>query len=284
MATADEQSSSLIHRMYRPPQNGEQQVKLDDVIERLRASMPKIPGMGNVGGLIIILIIAIIAVVIWALTGIYTVGPDEQAVLRRFGEFQRIDGEGLHWYWPSPIGNRNVVKVTTTRQLEVGFRSGREGAAIASSIPAEAQMITGDENIVDVQAVIQYRIGNVQDFLFNVDDPGEPDRGIAPGNPDGRTLRDIAETAIRQVVGARNIDVVLTTQREQVQNEVMLKMRELAGQQTPDNPSGYGTGIEILQVLLQNVNPPAEVQAAFEDVVRAREDRERTINLAKTST
>jgi membrane protease subunit HflK len=134
-------------------------------------------------------------------------------------------------------------------------------------------MITGDENIVDVQVVVQYRIANLRSFLFEVDDPGDPDRDIQSGLPDGETLRDIAETAVRQVVGARNIDDVLTTEKEQVQTSILEKMRGL----TRD----YNTGIDVLQVLLQNVNPPAEVQDAFEDVVRAREDRERDINLAE---
>ena len=114
---------------------------------------------------------------------------------------------------------------------------------------------------------------NLPDFLFNVDDPGDPDRGIPAGRPDGRTLRDIAETALRQVVGARNIDDVLTVEKEQVQTDVLFKMRQLAAE--------YKTGIDVLQVLLQNVNPPLEVQSAFEDVVRAREDKERLINLAQ---
>jgi membrane protease subunit HflK len=134
-------------------------------------------------------------------------------------------------------------------------------------------MITGDENIVDVQAVVQYRIADLRNFLFEVDDPGDADRGVAPGNPEGRTLRDMAETALRQVVGARNIDDVLTTEKEQVQTEVLLKMRQLS--------ANYNTGIDVLQVLLQNVNPPLEVQSAFEDVVRAREDKDRLINLAE---
>ena len=130
--------------------------------------------------------------------------------LRMFGKFQTIETSGLHWWWPSPIGQRDVVVVTATRQLELGFRTfGNEGAR---DVPDESLMITGDENIVDVQAVIQYRISNLKNYLFLVDDPGEPDRQIPSGAPDGVTLRDITETALRQVVGRRNIDDVLTTQ------------------------------------------------------------------------
>ena len=199
-------------------------------------------------------------------------GPDEQAAVKTFGKYTRIDEQGFHYQWPAPIGHRDVVAVTTTRRLEIGFRSD-SGGTVTQKVENESLMITGDENIVDVEAVVQYRIVNLRDFLYSVDDPGDPDRNIKSGRPDGRTLRDIAETAIRQVIGARNIDDVLTTEKEQVANDILLKMRELVGE--------YHTGIGIDTVLLQNVNPPAEVQGAFEDVVRANEEKERTINLAQ---
>jgi membrane protease subunit HflK len=124
-----------------------------------------------------------------------------------------------------------------------------------------------------VQVVVQYRISNLPAYLFTVDDPGDPDRNIGAGSPDGRTLRDIAETAVRQVVGARNIDDVLTTEKENVQTDILLKIQELVFQ--------YNTGIDVQSVLLQNVNPPDEVQDSFNDVVRAREERETKINQAQ---
>jgi membrane protease subunit HflK len=273
MAAPNEDTRVVDNKMYRPPQQQEAQLSLDEVIERLRASLPKLPGIGG-GGTIGLLFIALIVVsIIWAGTGFYTVGPDQEAVLRTFGKFTGTTSGGLHWHYPSPVGKRNVVAVTTARRMELGFRSGSDGFTVAQSVTSESLMITGDENIVDVQAVVQYRISDLTSFLFEVDDPGDADRGILAGSPDGRTLRDMAETALRQVVGARNIDDVLTTEKEQVQTDVLLKMRELADE--------YKTGIDVLQVLLQNVNPPLEVQSAFEDVVRAREDRERLINLAE---
>ncbi|MBM4237890.1 MAG: FtsH protease activity modulator HflK [Euryarchaeota archaeon] len=160
-----------------------------------------------------------------------------------------------------------------TRRLELGFRSGAGGIGAIQSFPLESQMITGDTNIVDVQAVVQYRISNLGDFLFNLDDPGEPDRGVPPGRPDGRSLRDITETALRQIVGSRPIDDVLTVEKEVVQEEVLIKMREIV--------ADYRAGIDVQKVLLQNVNPPEEVRDAFEDVVRAKEDKERLINQAE---
>lgn len=273
MAAPTDDTQVADNKMYRPPQREETQPSFDEIIERLRASLPKLPviGGGGMAGLIFagILVIALI----WAGTGFYTVGPDQEAVLRTFGKFTGTSAPGLHWFYPGPIGKRNVVAVTTTRRMELGFRSGADGFTVAQSVTSESLMITGDENIVDVQAVVQYRIIDLPSFLFQVDDPGDSDRGVPPGRPDGRTLRDMTESALRQVVGSRNIDDVLTTEKEQVQTDVLLKMRELA--------SSYRTGIEVIQVLLQNVNPPLEVQSAFEDVVRAREDRERLINLAE---
>ncbi|MBT3863016.1 MAG: FtsH protease activity modulator HflK [Chloroflexi bacterium] len=273
MAASNEDTQVVDNKMYRPPQQEETQMTLDEVIERLKASMPNIPGIGGAGSAGLIFVALIVIAVVWAGTGFYTVGPDQEAVLRTFGKFTGTTTGGLHWHYPGPIGKRNVVAVTTTRRMELGFRSGADGFTVAQSVTNESLMITGDENIVDVQAVVQYRIADLQSFLFEVDDPGDADRGIPAGQPDGRTLRDIAETALRQVVGSRNIDDVLTTEKEQVQTEVLLKMRELS--------ADYKTGIDVLQVLLQNVNPPLEVQSAFEDVVRAREDRERLINLAQ---
>lgn len=273
MAASTEDTRVADNKMYRPPQQEETQLSFDEIIERLRASLPKLPGIGG-GGLIgIIFLVMIVIAIVWAGTGFYTVGPDEQAVLRFFGKKSGTASGGLHWYYPAPIGKRNVVAVTTTRRLELGFRSGADGFTVAQSVTNESLMITKDVNIVDVQAVVQYKISNLTDFLFNVDDPGDADRGIPAGQPDGRTLRDIAESALRQVVGSRNIDDVLTTEKEQVQTEVLLIMRQLA--------KDYESGIDVLQVLLQNVNPPLEVQSAFEDVVRAREDKERLINLAE---
>lgn len=277
--------------MYRPPERDEEpEVTFGDIMQRIKEAFGGLPGMGGEdgpsresdrnggsggasgrGGAIVLLLIPIAAIA-WLATGVYTVGPEEQAALRTFGRFVAIADQGLHWHWPSPIGTRNVVPVTTTRRLELGFRSAPNGSS-TTPVQIESEMITGDENIVDVQVVVQYRISNLRNFLFEVDDPGDPDRDVPSGQPDGETLRDMAETAVRQVVGARNIDDVLTTEKEQVQASILEKMRELARE--------YHTGVDILLVLLQNVNPPAEVQDAFEDVVRAREDRERDINLAE---
>ena len=267
--------------MYRPPDNnggdnggnaGREQVSLEDLIGRFKGGLPPIKFLGGGGISLLVLLGMIVAAVIWLASGIFTVNPDEQAALRLFGKFDSTAGSGLNWWWPSPVGDRDVVRVTQTRTLELGFRSGSEGLSSVTSVPVESQMITGDENIVDVGAVIQYRITDIGNYLFNVDDPGDVDRGISSGRPDGRTLRDVAETALRQIVGSRTIDDALTEGREQIQEDTRLQMQTLL--------NDYDSGISVISVLLQNVNPPEEVRAAFEDVVVAQEEKERLRNLA----
>ena len=260
--------------VYRPPSGDDNKndPSIEELLGRLNVKIPKIPGLGS-GSPFLGLIIILVILVLWIASGVYTVSPDERAVLRTFGQYVSTTDPGLRWHWPGPVGNTDIVAVTKTRRLELGFRGIEEQAGIVKTVPAEANMITGDENIVQAQAVIQYRISDPKAYLFEVDDPGENDRDIGEGQPDGKTLRDIAETTLRQIVGSRNIDDILTTEKEAVQQEVLTQMRELN--------DFYQTGIDVQQVLLQNVNPPAEVQDAFEDVVRAREDRDRIINLAE---
>ena len=135
-------------------------------------------------------------------------------------------------------------------------------------------MITGDLNIVDIQMAVQYRISDLEKFLFRVDDPGEGPRGIAPGRPEGITLKEATEAALRQVVGQRSIDDVLTIGREDVQEQTHRLLQEIL--------DSYDAGIQILEVRLENVRPPDEVRDAFDDVVRARVDQESLINQANS--
>ena len=193
------------------------------------------------------------AFAIWVGTGIYTVQPGEQAVLRQFGRFIGTAEAGLHWFPPAPIGTRNVVKVDEIRKLELGVRG-------ATDVEIESMMISGDENIVDVQLLVQYNVKNARDFLFEAVDPA------------GITIKDAAETSLRQVVGSRDIDEVLTTEKEAVQVDTEILLQGLLDL--------YKTGINVTEVKLLNVRPPNPVQDAFDDVVRAREDKLRIINLA----
>jgi membrane protease subunit HflK len=134
-------------------------------------------------------------------------------------------------------------------------------------------MISGDLNIVDVQMVVQYDIKNLVDFLFRVDDPGEPARGVPPGQPDGETLKDAAEAALRLVVGQRSIDDVLTRDRQGVEAATRAKLQEIL--------DIAHTGINIQTVQLQDVKAPEEVRAAFDDVLQARQERDTKINQAR---
>ena len=237
--------------MYR---QDEPEVNLDQILERLRSFVGRFRGGGGNGLAMAVIGFIVIAFGIWLGTGVFQVEPGEQAVLRMLGRFSSTEEAGLHWFWPAPIGTRNVVKVDEIQRLEIGVRG-------STSVPIESEMITGDQNLVDVQLLVQYNIKSLPDFLFKTVDPA------------GITIKDAAESALRQIVGSRNIDDVLTIEKEAVQIETKLKLQELLDL--------YATGINVTEVKLLNVRPPDEVQDAFDDVVRAREDKERIINLAE---
>ena len=258
-----------------PPRTPE--MNFDQILSGLGGTIGRITnrlGGGGVG-LAAALIIGLI-VIIWAATGIYTISPGEQAALRLFGAAQSstVTETGLHWWWPSPVGNRDVVQTVETRRMELGFRSG-EGGAI-TPVAVEAQMISGDLNIIDVQMVVQYNIRNLNHFLFRVFDPGENDgaqRDIPPGRPDGRTLKDATEAALRLVVGQRGLGEVLAEQRTELEISTQDKLQEIL--------DSYEAGINILSVELQKVEAPEDVRAAFNDVLQARQDKVTATNLAQ---
>ena len=242
--------------MYR---QDEPEVNLEQILEKIRSFNPFRRGGDDGGGgggngiAYFVLGLFAVGIVFWLGTGIYTVQPGEEAVVRLVGRYYDTTEPGLHWFWPTPIGKRDVVRVDEVRRLEIGVRG-------SAPIPDEAQMITGDQNIVDVQLLVQYNIKSSQDFLFKAVDPA------------GLTIKDAAETSLRQVVGQRAIDDVLTIEKEAVQEDTRLKLQELLDL--------YQTGIRVTEVKLLNVRPPDQVQDAFDDVVRAREDKDRIINLA----
>ncbi len=205
-------------------------------------------------------------VVVWTASGIYTVEPDEQGVVRRFGKMYATSSPGINYRIPWPVDRVDVVKVERIRSLELGFRSSPQGnGRLTRPVPVESLMITGDENLVSIMVVVQYRISDLPAYLFKVWDP--------TGTPDGRTLRDAAETALRGVVGSMTIDDILTVGRARVQDGTKVHLQELLDR--------YETGLLVTTVKLQAVDPPQEVDAAFKDVVNAKEDRERIVNEAK---
>ncbi len=252
--------------MYRPE---EPEVNFDQILERIRGFFGrfKIGGVRGGGGssvwAIIVLALFGIGILVWVGSGFFTVQPGEEAALRRLGMFDNIQGPGLHWWWPTPIGARDIVKVDDIRRLEVGVRGGAPALD-------ESLMITGDPdeagqpgeapNIVDVQLLVQYDIKNLQQFLYRAVDP------------DGQTIKDATETALRQVVGSRPIDDPLTDKKEETQADTKLLLQRLLDE--------YETGINVREVKLLNVFAPEQVKDAFDDVVRAKEDKARIINLA----
>ncbi|MEE8443447.1 MAG: FtsH protease activity modulator HflK [Dehalococcoidia bacterium] len=254
-------------------QRPQPEINFDQILAGIRGVGGRLFGrFGGAGMGGIFLAILGLLVAVWMATGFYQVKPAEMAALRQFGKYTGVLQEpGLHWFWPSPIGTRNIEAVTETRRLELGFRSLDGGQGV--DVSAEALMITGDLNIADVQMIVQYRINDLAAFLFNVDDPGDFEREVRPGSPEGFTLKDATEAALRLVVGQRSIDDVLLEQREAVQVDTLRLLQ--------DTMDAYETGIEILEVRLQTVRPPDAVRDAFDDVVRARVDKDARVNEAR---
>lgn len=251
--------------MYRPE---EPEVNFDQIMERIRGFFGRFKIGGGGGGgssiwAIIVLALFGIGVLVWIGSGFFTVQPGERAALRRLGMFDSIQEPGLHWWWPSPVGARDIVKVDDIRRLEVGVRGGTPALD-------ESLMITGDAdeagqpgeapNIVDVQLLVQYDIKNLQQFLYRSVDPA------------GQTIKDATESALRQVVGNRPIDDPLTDKKEDTQADTKLLLQRML--------DDYETGINVREVKLLNVFAPEQVKDAFDDVVRAKEDKARIINLA----
>ena len=196
--------------------------------------------------------------VIWLLTGIYIVGPDEVGVVRTFGEFTRVTQSGLNWKFPSPIETANTPKVTEVKRIEFGFRSLKNGQY--RTVEKESLMLTGDENIVDAEMIVQYKIKDPVKYLFNIVEPE-------------LTVREAAEASLRTVVGRNKIDETLTTGKFTIQEETKEQVQSILNK--------YESGIHIVAVQLQDVSPPKEVIGAFKDVASAKEDKNRMINQAE---
>ncbi|MCD6358826.1 MAG: FtsH protease activity modulator HflK [Dehalococcoidia bacterium] len=200
------------------------------------------------------LIIAItIVVVIWLATGIYTVGPAEQGIIKQFGREISKSSAGLHYHLPQPIQSVTVVDMSTIRRSEIGFKG-------SVDIPSEALMLTGDENIVDIHAVVQYKVKDASQYLFKVKNVES-------------ALKAAAEVALRGVVGQNDIDYIMTEGRADVQEKTRIFLQQLM-----DN---YQSGLTITEVKLQEVYAPVEVRDAFDEVVRAREDKDKKLREAE---
>lgn len=213
---------------------------------------PGLPGGLIIGG-------AVIALLIWGFTGIYRISEGQQGVELRFGEFKSVSAPGLHWHIPKPIEWVEVVDLGQSRAVEIGYRqNSRTGQT--GLVPRESLMLTRDENIIDIKFAVQYRIDDAKDYLFNILDP------------EG-TLQQVAEAAIRQQVGETDMDSILSKDRDAVAAGVSKTIQELLDL--------YQSGLLITRVNMQDAQPPEQVQAAFDDAVKAREDKQRLINEAE---
>jgi membrane protease subunit HflK len=240
---------------------GGQQPDLEEILKRSQDKMKQVMHGGGVPGpLLFLAAIVGCAVVAWY-AFFFRVNPDELGVVMRFGQFVRQEPPGLHYRLPYPIEEVRLPKVEQQRITEIGMRSTglARGAGSSRDVREESMMLTGDENIVDVDFIVFWRIRDAQEYLFNIQNPEN-------------TVKEVAESAMREIVGQSNIAPLLTEARQKTEQAVTKLM-----QTTLD---GYKAGIRIDQVQLQKVDPPAEVIDAFRDVQAARADKERLQNEA----
>ncbi|WP_137126601.1 FtsH protease activity modulator HflK [Roseomonas sp. HF4] len=237
---------------------------LDDMIrqaqEAVRRYLPKGGGKG-------IALLGLIVVAVWAGSGFYRVQPDEQGVVMRFGAFDRTAPPGLNYHIPWPVESVTTPRVTRINRVDIGFVGAADTPVVtgrvqpARDVLAESLMLTGDENIIDIDVAVFWRIRDAGEFLFNTRNPES-------------TVKSAAESVMREVIGRTPIQPALTEARAQIEQEVRRGTQSIVDQ--------YGAGIEIVQVQLQKVDPPAQVIDAFRDVQRANADRERLRNEAES--
>jgi membrane protease subunit HflK len=233
---------------------GPQPPDLEDIIKKLKqrfgGNFPtKLPG-----GVGIILLFILIG---WLATGFYIVGPDELGVVQRFGKVVYTTNPGPHWHIPTPVETVIKPRVTQVKRLEIGFRSISQAPARYQAVPHESLMLTGDENIVDAQFIVQYLIKDAVDYLFNVADQE-------------KTVRDAAEASMREIIGKSVIDEVLTVGKFKIQQEMKTLLQEILDR--------YQVGAAVVAVQLQDVHPPKAVIEAFKDVASAKENKIKLIN------
>lgn len=239
---------------------GQRPPDLEDMIKRsqdkLKQAMP-----GGFGGGRGLAIVAVLGLVIWLASGFYRVQPDQQGVVLRFGEWTNTTPPGLNWHYPYPIETVLTPSVEAINSIEIGFRSGGAGAARSSrDVPEESLMLTGDQNIIDIDFTVFWKISDAGLFLFNIRDPEA-------------TVKTAAEAAMREIIGRTDIQRALTESRQNIELDTREVLQALLTE--------YEAGIEITQVQLQQVQPPAQVLEAFNDVQRALQDRDRLRNEAE---
>ncbi len=235
---------------------------IDEVISKLQSIINRFLGGGK-GGAKPIIIGLIILLVIWTLSGLYRVLPDEQGVVLRFGKFVKTTQPGLNYHLPFPIENVLTPKVTKVNRMDIGFRSERDSGFSSggvADVPEESLMLTGDENIVNIDFSVFWVIKDAGNFLFKIQDP------------EG-TVKAAAETAMREVIARSDIQPILTEGRSVIEADTQNIIQEILDE--------YTSGIQITQVQTQKADPPDQVIDAFRDVQAARADMERSKNEAE---
>jgi membrane protease subunit HflK len=234
-----------------------------DLEELLRRSQDRLrtvlPG-GGLGGRGLMLLVAV-GIVAWLLSGFYRVEPDEQGVVLRFGRFVETTQPGLNYHLPYPIESVLTPKVTRVNRTDIGMQLVETRVGGMRDIPEESLMLTGDENIVDIDFSVFWVIANAGDYLFNIQNQEQ-------------TIKAVAESAMREVIGRSDIQPILTGARQVTEGAVQELMQRTL--------NDYAAGVTITQVQLQKVDPPSQVIDAFRDVQAARADQERLQNEARS--
>ena len=220
-----------------------------------------LPGGGGGLGKTAYVLVALILLGVWLFTGVYRVQPNEQGVVLRFGEWVQTKEPGLNWHLPWPIESVLTPSVTSVQQIDVGFVAAANERARGSrrDVEEESLMLTGDQNIIDIDFSVQWKIADAGQYLFNIRDPDA-------------TVKIAAESAMREIIGRTDIQPALTESRGTVEAETRSLLQATLNE--------YEAGIEITELVLQDVQPPRAVIDAFNDVLRAQQDRDRARNEA----
>jgi len=235
---------------------------IDEIIKKIQNTINKFTGGGKGGAKPIVFGLVILAI-IWTLSGLYRVLPDEQGVVLRFGKFVNTTQPGLNYHFPYPIESVLTPKVTKVNRIDIGFRSERDTGFTSggvADVPEESLMLTGDENIVNIDFSVFWVIKDAGNFLFKIQDP----QG---------TVKAAAETAMREVIARSNIQPILTEGRSLIETDTQEIIQQILDE--------YNSGIQITQVQTQKADPPDQVIDAFRDVQAARADMERSKNEAE---
>lgn len=241
---------------------GPEGADIDEVLQQIQNRMRNaLPGGGEGGKGLVFLIVLLLG--LWLATGFYRVLPEEHGVILTFGQWTRTQMEpGLGYHLPWPVQSLYKPNVTQQRRIEIGYRStDSRGGEKVTDIPSESLMLTGDENIIDIDFVVVWQVMNARDYLFEIRDPQA-------------TIKKVAESAVREVIGQTPIQPALTEARQDIESRTLNKMQELL--------NSYQAGVRVVRVQLQKVDPPSQVIDEFNEVQRARADRERLRNEAET--